>query len=29
MIDQALGVCDRNRDLPGAQQFVWTLPAGL
>lgn len=26
MIDQALEVCDRNRDLPAAQQFAWTLP---
>ena len=26
MIDQALEVCDRNRDLPADQQFVWTLP---
>jgi len=26
MIDQALEVCDRNRDLPAQQQFVWTLP---
>jgi alpha-mannosidase len=26
MIDQALEVCDRNRELPPEQQFVWTLP---
>ncbi len=26
MIDQALEVCDRNRDLPPAQQFAWTIP---
>ena len=26
MIDQALGVCDQNRDLPPEQQFVWTIP---
>lgn len=26
MIDQALEVCDRNRDLPPEQQFAWTLP---
>ncbi len=26
MIDQALTVCDRNRDLPAEQQFAWTLP---
>ncbi len=26
MIDQALEVCDRNRDLPPSQQFVWTVP---
>jgi len=26
MIDQALQVCDRSRDLPPEQQFVWTLP---
>ncbi len=26
MIDQALAVCDQNRDLPADQQFVWTLP---
>lgn len=26
MIDQALAVADQNRDLPPAQQFVWTLP---
>jgi alpha-mannosidase len=26
MIDDALAVVDRNRDLPPAQQFVWTLP---
>jgi alpha-mannosidase len=26
MIDQALEVCDRNRELPPAQQFTWTLP---
>jgi hypothetical protein len=26
MIDQALQVCDRNRDLPAEQQFVWTIP---
>jgi hypothetical protein len=25
MIDQALEVVDQNRDLPPAQQFVWTL----
>ena len=25
MIDQALEVCDRNRDLPPEQRFVWTL----
>ena len=25
MIDQALEVVDRNRDLPADQQFVWTL----
>lgn len=26
MIDQALRVVDQNRDLPPAQQFVWTIP---
>jgi hypothetical protein len=26
MIDQALEVVARNRDLPPAQQFVWTIP---
>ncbi len=26
MIDQALTVVDQNRDLPPAQQFVWTIP---
>ena len=26
MIDQALDVADQNRDLPPAQQFVWTIP---
>jgi len=26
MIDQALDVADQNRDLPAAQQFVWTIP---
>jgi len=26
MIDQALQVCDQNRDLPPEQQFVWTIP---
>ena len=26
MIDQALDVVDQNRDLPLAQQFVWTIP---
>lgn len=26
MIDQALRVVDQNRDLPAAQQFVWTIP---
>lgn len=26
MIDQALAVVDQNRDLPAAQQFVWTIP---
>ncbi|HEY5909328.1 MAG TPA: hypothetical protein VJA21_01855 [Verrucomicrobiae bacterium] len=26
MIDEALDVADRNRDLPPAQQFVWTIP---
>jgi alpha-mannosidase len=26
MIDQALEVCDRNRNLPAQQQFAWTLP---
>ncbi len=26
MIDQALEVVARNRDLPAAQQFVWTIP---
>ncbi len=26
MIDQALEVCDRNRDLPPSQQFAWTVP---
>ncbi|MEN6428354.1 MAG: hypothetical protein ABFE13_23650, partial [Phycisphaerales bacterium] len=26
MIDQALDVVDRNRDLPPEQQFVWTIP---
>jgi hypothetical protein len=26
MIDQALEVVDKNRDLPAEQQFVWTLP---
>jgi len=26
MIDQALAVCDENKDLPAAQQFVWTIP---
>ncbi|MHB8969358.1 MAG: glycoside hydrolase family 38 N-terminal domain-containing protein [Pirellulaceae bacterium] len=26
MIDQALEVCDRNRDLPPELQFAWTLP---
>jgi len=26
MIDQALEVCDRSRDLPRQQQFVWTVP---
>jgi hypothetical protein len=26
MIDQALAVVDQNRDLPPAQQFVWTIP---
>ena len=26
MIDQALEVVDRNRDLPPEQQFVWTIP---
>ena len=26
MIDQALEVCDQNRDLPEEQQFVWTIP---
>lgn len=26
MIDQALAVCDQNRDLPPAQQFAWTIP---
>jgi hypothetical protein len=26
MNDQALAVVDRNRDLPPAQQFVWTIP---
>ena len=25
MIDNALRVCDQNRDLPPEQQFVWTL----
>ena len=25
MIDQALAVVDQNRDLPAAQQFVWTI----
>ena len=26
MIDQALDVADRNRDLPPSQQFAWTIP---
>ncbi|MEN6577122.1 MAG: hypothetical protein ABFD90_12320, partial [Phycisphaerales bacterium] len=26
MIDQALDVVDRNRNLPPEQQFVWTIP---
>lgn len=26
MIDEALEVCDRSRDLPPQQRFVWTLP---
>lgn len=26
MIDKALEVVDQNRDLPPAQQFVWTVP---
>ena len=26
MMDQALKVVDQNRDLPPAQQFVWTIP---
>ena len=26
MIDQALEVVERNRDLPPEQQFVWTIP---
>lgn len=26
MIDDALKVVDQNRDLPPAQQFVWTIP---
>jgi hypothetical protein len=26
MIDQALEVVDKNRDLPAEQQFVWTIP---
>ncbi len=26
MIDQALQVCDQNRDLPPEQQFAWTIP---
>jgi alpha-mannosidase len=26
MIDQALGVVDRNRNLPPQEQFVWTIP---
>jgi hypothetical protein len=26
MIDQALEVVDRNRDLPAEQQFAWTIP---
>ena len=26
MIDQALQVVDRNKNLPPDQQFVWTLP---
>jgi hypothetical protein len=26
MIDSALEVVDQNRDLPRAQQFVWTIP---
>ncbi|MHB9066905.1 MAG: hypothetical protein ACYC4B_24240, partial [Pirellulaceae bacterium] len=26
MMDQALEVCDRNRDLPPELQFAWTLP---
>lgn len=26
MIDKALDVVDQNRDLPSAQQFVWTIP---
>ena len=26
MIDQALQVVDRNRDLPPRQQFAWTIP---
>lgn len=27
MMDKALEVCDRNRDLPADQQFTWTLSA--
>ena len=26
MIERALQVCDRSRELPTEQQFVWTLP---
>ena len=26
MMDQALNVADQSRDLPRAQQFVWTIP---
>jgi len=26
MIDEALAVVDQNRELPPAQQFVWTIP---
>ena len=26
MMDQALKVVDQNRELPAAQQFVWTIP---